>query len=91
MVAPDELKRRLADGVAGCRHVEVTDLTGTGDHFQALVVAESFEGRTPVARHRLVYAALGELMAGPVHALTLETLTPDEHTRAAAAARPPGF
>ena len=79
MIAPEELTRRLKAGVDGCQHVEVVDLTGTQDHYQALVVAAGFEGKLPLARHRMVYAALGELMDGPVHALTLQTLTPDEH------------
>lgn len=47
-------------------------------HFQALVVAEAFAGKPTLARHRLVYAALGERMGGEVHALSLRTLTPDE-------------
>jgi stress-induced morphogen len=53
--------------------VEVTDLTGTADHFQAVVVASEFAGRSRVEQHRMVYAALGELMAGPIHALALTT------------------
>ena len=81
MIAPDELKRTIEAGVQGCDTVVVTDLTGTQDHYQALVVATGFEGKLPLARHRLVYAALGPLMDGPVHALTLQTLTPAEHAR----------
>lgn len=79
MIAPSELKKTLEDGVPGCQTVVVTDLTGTQDHYQALIVASGFEGKLPLARHRMVYAALGPLMDGPVHALTLETLTPAEH------------
>ena len=54
-------------------HVEVTDLTGTSDHFQAVVVSHAFDGKTRVEQHKMVYAALGELMAGPIHALALTT------------------
>jgi stress-induced morphogen len=61
--------------------VELTDLTGGGDHWQAVVVSAAFEGKPPVARQRAVYAALGELMQGPVHALTLRTLTPAQAGR----------
>ncbi|MGV8930874.1 MAG: BolA family protein [Luteimonas sp.] len=50
-----------------------------GVHFEALVVAEVFRGKLPLARHRLVYATLGELMGREIHALALRTLTPDEH------------
>ena len=81
MIAPDELKRTIEAGVDGCQTVVVTDLTGTQDHYQAVIVAGGFEGKLPLARHRMVYAALGDLMSGPVHALTLETLTPAEHAK----------
>ncbi len=56
--------------------VVAEDYTGGGDHWSARVVASSFEGKLPIARQRLVYAALGDLMKGPIHALQLETLTP---------------
>jgi acid stress-induced BolA-like protein IbaG/YrbA len=47
-------------------------------HFQATVVSREFEGRRPLQRHQLVYKALGERMGGEIHALQLETFTPDE-------------
>jgi stress-induced morphogen len=47
-------------------------------HFEAVVVSPAFVGRLPLARHRLVYATLGELMGGAIHALALRTLTPEE-------------
>jgi len=49
-----------------------------GVHFEAQVVAEQFAGKLPLARHRLVYATLGDLMGGAIHALALKTLTPAE-------------
>ena len=49
-----------------------------GVHFEAVVVAEAFRGKLPLARHRLVYATLGERMGGEIHALSLRTLTPEE-------------
>ena len=54
-----------------------------GVHFEALVVDASFAGKLPLARHRMVYATLGELMGGAIHALSLRTLTPDEFAREA--------
>ncbi len=51
-----------------------------GVHFEADVVSPVFAGKLPLARHRLVYATLGELMGGEIHALSLNTLTPDEAT-----------
>lgn len=49
-----------------------------GVHFEATVVSEAFRGKLPLARHRMVYATLGERMGGEIHALALKTLTPDE-------------
>jgi stress-induced morphogen len=58
--------------------VEMKDLTGTADHWQATVVSAAFSGKTLIQRHRLVMAALVEEMKGPIHALTLDVKTPDE-------------
>jgi len=58
--------------------VEMKDLTGTADHWQATVVSSAFSGKTLIQRHRLVMAALAEEMKGPIHALTLDVKTPDE-------------
>lgn len=49
-----------------------------GVHFEATVVSEAFRGKMPLARHRMVYATLGDLMGGAIHALALKTITPDE-------------
>ncbi len=49
-----------------------------GVHFEALVISAAFAGKLPLARHRMVYATLGELMGGAIHALSLRTLTPEE-------------
>ena len=52
---------------------------GTGDsHFRVRIVTDRFEGMTRVARQRLVYEVLKAELAGPVHALALETKTPAE-------------
>jgi stress-induced morphogen len=72
MPSPDTIKARLLAAFPDAR-VEVTDLTGTEDHFQAVVVTPAFDGRSRVDQHKMVYAALGELMAGPIHALALTT------------------
>ena len=49
-----------------------------GVHFEALVVSSAFAGKLPLARHRMVYATLGDLMGGAIHALSVRALTPDE-------------
>lgn len=63
------------------QEVVVTDLTGTSDHFEALVVSDAFEGKSLLERHRLVYAALGDRMKADVHALSLTTLTTGERSK----------
>lgn len=73
----NEVQGLIATGIPGAR-VEVRDTTGGGDHFEATIVSEMFEGKGLVQRHQVVYAALGEAMRVRVHALTLKTLTPAE-------------
>jgi len=73
-----ELQQMIERGLPGA-HVEVRDTTGGGDHFEALVVSENFEGKGLVERHQAVYGALGDAMRARVHALTLKTLTPSQY------------
>ncbi len=73
-----EIEQMIVRGIPGA-HVEVRDYTGGGDHFEALVVSEMFEGKGLVERHQAVYDALGEAMRARVHALTLKTLTPRQY------------
>ncbi len=47
-------------------------------HFTARVVAHEFEGKRPIARHQIVYRALGERVGREIHALSIEALTPQE-------------
>ena len=47
-------------------------------HFRVRIVSEDFKGKPTLNRHRMVYAALGELMQTDIHALGIEALTPDE-------------
>ncbi len=72
MPSPEFIKSRLLAAFPDAK-VEVTDMTGTEDHFQAVVVTRAFEGKTRVDQHKMVYAALGELMASAIHALALTT------------------
>jgi len=78
MVTPESIRQSIEAGLA-CEHVEVI---GDGQHFQALVVSAAFAGRSRVQRHQLVYAALGERMREEVHALSMQTLTPEEWRKA---------
>lgn len=72
---PQEIKRLIELGLPGA-YVEVRDTTGGGDHFEAIVVNDSFEGKGLVERHQTVYATLGDAMRARIHALSLTTLTP---------------
>jgi stress-induced morphogen len=76
MIEPQVLEQRLQAAFPGAVRIEVQDLTGTKDHYKAVIVAQEFVGKTRIEQHQLVYKALGELMAGPVHALALETKVP---------------
>ena len=72
------IKTLIEQGLRGAR----ADVEGAdGVHFEARVVAEAFAGKLPLARHRMVYATLGDLMGGAIHALSLRTLTPEEAAR----------
>ncbi|MFC5577411.1 BolA family protein [Lysobacter niabensis] len=71
----DTIRHLIEQGLPGAR----ADVRGDdGVHFEATVVAEAFRGKLPLARHRMVYATLGERMGGEIHALALKTVTPDE-------------
>ena len=58
--------------------VELKDLAGDNDHWQAHVVSSAFKGKSRVQQHQMVYAALGGNMGGVLHALALTTAAPPE-------------
>lgn len=67
------IKTKLPDA-----EVIVTDLTGGGDHLEAIVVSSEFAGKSKVKQHQLVYSALQEAIASEaIHALALKTYTPE--------------
>lgn len=74
MVTPDDVKQYIAQGLA-CDSLVVT---GDGQHFEATIVSALFEGKRPIARHQLVYAALGDRMRAQIHALSMKTIAPSE-------------
>jgi BolA protein len=49
-----------------------------GGHYQLVIVSREFAGKSAVARHRLVYQALSDLMPGRIHALAIQAYAPDE-------------
>ena len=68
----DEVKQLIEENLSESK-AEVTDLTGTGDHFKAVVTSTKFEGLTRIQQHQMVYGALGDLVGGAIHALQLNT------------------
>ena len=65
------IKVRIPDA-----EVTIRDLAGDGDHYAATVLAESFRGKSRVQQHQFVYEALKAEMGGKLHALALQTGTP---------------
>jgi stress-induced morphogen len=70
------LEALLKEGLPDAR-ITLTDLAGDNDHWQAEIVSEAFRGKSRVAQHQLVYAALKGKMGGELHALALITRAPD--------------
>ena len=66
------MKARIESALPDAR-AQVTDLTGTGDHFRAEVVSPAFAGLSRIAQHKLVYEIFGADIGGPIHALSLKT------------------
>ena len=70
----DKIESTIEDAQA-----QVRDYTGTGDHFEVVVVSPAFAGKPLVKRHQMVYSALGAAVDGTIiHALALKTLTPEQ-------------
>ena len=76
MMEPSEVKR-LLNAAFPDADVDLVDLTGTKDHYQARIVSSAFVGKSLIQQHQLVYGALGEAMGGPIHALALKTYAPE--------------
>ena len=74
MVTPEMVRNYIEQGI-DCVELQVN---GDGQHFEALIVAAAFEGKSRVQRHQLVYRALGDRMRQEIHALSMRTLTPQE-------------
>lgn len=78
MLPTPEQIREYIESHLPCEHIEVR---GDGSHFEALIVSDAFEGKRLIARHQVVYAALGDRMKAEIHALSMKTLTPDEYRK----------
>lgn len=74
MVLPQDIKQYIESGLP-CEWVQVE---GDGHHFEAIIVSAHFSGKSRVAQHQLVYKALGDRMREEIHALSMQTLTPEQ-------------
>ena len=74
-MSPQQIAQLIQAALPGAEvRVESDDNT----HFAARIVAAEFAGKRALARHQLIYRALGERMGGEIHALSIEALTPEE-------------
>lgn len=71
---PEQIEGYLKSGMQ-CDHVEVR---GDGHHFEAVIVSPLFRGKNKVQQHQVVYKALGDRMREEIHALSMQTLTPED-------------
>ena len=74
---PGEIEDLIKAGIPGAK-VVIRDLAGDGDHYAANVVSAAFKGKSRVQQHQIVYAALKGRMGGELHALALQTSTPED-------------
>lgn len=72
---PAEITRLIE---AGFTEANVRVMSDDNTHFEALVVANEFSGKRPLARHQMVYKCLGSLVGNEIHALSIIAMTPDE-------------
>ena len=72
---PSEIQRLIE---AGLENSTATVMSDDNTHFQAIVVADAFDGLRSIARHQLVYQCLGSLVGNEIHALSIRALTPRE-------------
>jgi len=74
MVNPEQVKAYIQQGLE-CEHV---DVAGDGHHFEAVIVSAAFRGKNKVQQHQIVYRALGDRMREEIHALSMQTHTPED-------------
>jgi stress-induced morphogen len=75
-MAAADIETLILAGIPDAR-VEIVDLAGDGDHYEARVTSESFRGQPRVRQHQRVYESLGGRMGNELHALKLSTAVPE--------------
>jgi acid stress-induced BolA-like protein IbaG/YrbA len=81
-MTPEQVKQRIQDRLGAGTEAEIIDLTGTMDHYQAIIVSPAFEGKMMMEQHRLVMGTLQpEIDSGEVHALSMRTFSPAQYKK----------
>ncbi len=75
-MAASEIKSLIKDALPDAE-VRIDDLRGDGDHYLAYVVSSTFAGKSRIQQHQMVYDALQGRMGEELHALALQTATPE--------------
>ncbi len=75
MLTSAQLQSYITQHLA-CEYIKVSGDDGT--HFEAVLVSAAFLGKSRVQQHQLVYAALGDRMREEIHALSMQTYTPEQ-------------
>ena len=70
------LRLELVDESA--KHAGHEGAKSGGRHYRLLIISTEFSGKSTLLRHRLIYDTLGELMRSKIHALSIQSLAPDE-------------
>jgi len=73
MVTPEQVKAYIEQGL----ECEFVNVAGDGHHFEAVIVSAAFRGKNKVQQHQTVYRALGDRMREEIHALSMQTFTPE--------------
>jgi acid stress-induced BolA-like protein IbaG/YrbA len=74
MVRPEDIQTYIEQGL----ECELVRVAGDGHHFEAVIVSPAFRGKSRVQQHQLVYRALGDRMRDEIHALSMQTFTPED-------------
>ena len=81
-MTPEQVKNRIQEKLGAGTEAEIIDMTGTMDHYQAIIISPSFEGKIMIQQHRMVMETLqAEIDSGEVHALTMRTFSPAQYKK----------
>ena len=75
MLSTEDVKNLIEQGIPDST-AQVTDLTGTSDHFGVSVIAASFAGKSLIEQHKMVQKSLGEHLTTTIHAVDIKTSLP---------------